>query len=260
MAAYKLSRNCRRTHPDGGDGRNYKAEKLPRHGFMQSAVLEGFSISGTLFALFRIMKKTNQLLASLALSVALSGAAQAYSIQNSTVNVGNLDTVLAVKTGGASSPADESAWVASVLGTGFGVASNIGGSNILYRTGGVSSTIYAFSLSGLGTPTSSISYFLVKNATTFLLLENNSSKDWAVFNWADEVEIGDDEVKYDLNGRGSNKGQTSISHFALVTGPAPTQPVAPPQPAPPVDVPEPATLGLMGLGLIAAGLRRRQRA
>lgn len=104
----------------------------------------------------------------------------------------------------------------------------------------------------MGTP----DYVLVKNATIFLLLRNNPDKNWLVFNWTGEFESGDDEIEYDLNGRGRDSGQTSISHFALVSGGSP-----PPTPhnTIPVQAPEPATLGLMGIGLVAAGLRRRRK-
>ncbi|MEY4763170.1 MAG: hypothetical protein RLZZ200_3026 [Pseudomonadota bacterium] len=213
------------------------------------------------------MTTTKNILVTLTLAIGLASPAMALSIQGGSVDVGALDTVVGVRTGRmSSSPASETAWVSSILGAGYSVNANISGANILNRTDAPGAPSYAFNLQGLGTPPASIEYVLVKNGTTMLLLQNDGSTDWAAFNWADSVQIGSRQVAYDLNGRGSNRGQRSISHFALVSGPTlvvDPPPFFAPQELPqgePVNVPEPATLGLMGLGLLTAGLRRKRKA
>lgn len=182
------------------------------------------------------------LIKKLATAVAVSAAlgsspASAYFV--GSTDVGALDIVRGYTTQadlGGSDPATETAWVNSVLGTNFAGTSNSATTSISAVEG--SPTIYAFSL-----PAPTPGYYIVKNSTRFLLLENLSSFDWGVFSWAGTF----NGTPYDLNGNGSNYEQVSISHYAKFGSTTTTQ------------VPEPGALGLMGLGLLGvAGLSRRR--
>lgn len=191
------------------------------------------------------MNTMQKLLAALGLTAALTAPAMAGTIPTKTsLEVGSLDPVLNVTSNLAASNSAETAWVSSIL-TGASVSSSAN-SVSLYTVSGASAGTYAIDLSSYGSP----SYVLLKDSSTTLLVQNTGLLGWLVFRWEGET-IGDQE--YDLNGDRDNTGQRSINHLAIVdyTASAPPHLYA-------VATPEPATLGLMGFGLVAAGLRRRK--
>lgn len=176
------------------------------------------------------MNEFSKIVALVALTV-LAGSASANLIGG--VDVGEVDTLLAQTNdldvddcGPGSSPATELCWINTVLepDTTYGVKTE----NQTYQFVDGNFDLIGYML------TSPSQYFLVKNSTWWALFENNADFDWAVI----------DTTLLNAGFNLPDNEELFISHVATIGSPV-------------VSVPEPGTLGLLGLGLMAMGIKRR---
>lgn len=160
-------------------------------------------------------------------------------------DVGSVDTIMGATTdlddpapgcsqpGNSSDPTYEECWAENVLG----VDLDFTGKNEDVMTFDTSADdVIAFALEfGPG-------YYIIKNAVTWVLMENLADINWGVLNLSD-LAVDTDVVNFGNLGEG-----VIISHVSELNGGGDE-----------TQVPEPATLGLLGLGLIGAGFVRRRR-
>ncbi len=166
-----------------------------------------------------------------------------WSLIINSIDVGSVDTIKGVtddlnlnpvgSCGTGSDPLSEECWAENVLGGGIDV--NFLGKeetvDVMYNVG---NTIAAFELkTGPG-------FYIVKNAQTWILMENNLSIDYGVLDLTDSALTG-----FKLN-LGKND-QITISHVTEFDGS--------------IDVTEPSILALFGAGLLGLGfsMSRKQR-
>ena len=170
-----------------------------------------------------------------------SASMPSWAVSVGGVDVGAVDTLLAVNEG-LGNPTAEETWVNSVIApdtTSFTVKIDPG--YTLTAADLPAANILAFDMTP-NTP----DYFLVKNATMVALFENVDDLNWGVIDVAAvdamlaAYTCGGQQCKINL------ADGVQISHVSLFGGGS--------------DVPEPGVLGLLGIGLLGMVLARRRMA
>lgn len=173
---------------------------------------------------------------ALTMIIGLGIASPAYSIMIGGVEVGSIDTIVGVTDDlndgngcpNGSNPDAEECWAEDVLGgTDLTYSGKEQTVDVMYD-----GAIAAFALvSGPG-------HYIVKNAQTWVLLENLADLAWGVLDTSDPLL---DDFKLNLG----KDDQTTISHVTEFDGTH--------------GVPEPNILALIGIGLLGIGFARRKR-
>jgi len=195
---------------------------------------------------------TNMNMVGVLAALLLSGAAMADPITiddtdagtDNGTDVGMVDSIVAAtddlddpapgcgQPGNSTQPAYEECWVENVLGLDVEFTGKNGNVESFETT---ADNVIAFALEyGPG-------YYIIKNAVTWVLMENLFSIDWGVLSLTDLAEFTGE------SSFGNLAENVIISHVSEING------------GDDHDVAEPGTLGLLGLGLVGLGMARRRR-
>lgn len=199
------------------------------------------------------MKKQITLLLAVVL-LTLANTSMALTINAGTVNVGDLDSLMAYTTSGDSGIATENAWASQEVLNQDGIIVTFGSKTGSTSTDWVETNqagVYAFYLSG------EQDYYIVKTGNLYIgnpserpaltdrydtfLYRNNVVDSWAVINLSTLI--------------GDNDPVTYMASFSVNTGKI--SHVTTPGDIPPV--PEPSTIVLLGCGLVGLAFYGRKR-